>query len=256
MNGIWKAIAELSTELHPERIEALAARIAKLGSANDFEKAKSSIGSIADTDVLDRLGEVWRATSDISPSELAVSLRAASATANLIGSRETIEMVWTGPTTGLVPSRHTEQVLLEVIGAARRSLYLVSFVAYNIGAVVEAIRSAIDMGVKVDILLEASTSHGGTLDIDSVRMFSQQIPSANIYTWSQAAKAASEWTGVVHAKCAVADGELAFITSANLTMAAMERNMELGVVVHGGHLPDQLARHLEALITTGIIERV
>lgn len=53
-----------------------------------------------------------------------------------------------------------------------------------------------------------------------------------------------------------ADGELAFITSANLTSAAMERNMELGVLVKGGELPFELQRHLEALISTKIIEKV
>jgi len=63
-------------------------------------------------------------------------------------------------------------------------------------------------------------------------------------------------TGAVHAKCAVSDGKLAFITSANLSTAAMERNMELGVLVRGGHLPDELHRHLNALVATETVERV
>jgi hypothetical protein len=36
----------------------------------------------------------------------------------------------------------------------------------------------------------------------------------------------------------------------------MERNMELGVLVKGGELPFELHRHLEALISTKVIERV
>lgn len=51
-------------------------------------------------------------------------------------------------------------------------------------------------------------------------------------------------------------GTLAFITSANLTSAAMERNMELGVLVKGGELPFELHRHLEALISAKVIEKV
>ena len=62
--------------------------------------------------------------------------------------------------------------------------------------------------------------------------------------------------GSVHAKCAVADDRIAFLTSANLSEAAMERNMELGVLVRGGHLPEELHRHLEALVKTGVVTRV
>jgi hypothetical protein len=36
----------------------------------------------------------------------------------------------------------------------------------------------------------------------------------------------------------------------------MERNMELGVLVKGGELPFEHHRHLEALISTKVIEKV
>jgi phosphatidylserine/phosphatidylglycerophosphate/cardiolipin synthase-like enzyme len=51
----------------------------------------------------------------------------------------------------------------------------------------------------------------------------------------------------------VADGRLAFITSANLTKRAMEGNMEIGILVRGGALPDNLHRHLEMLVAMEII---
>ena len=41
----------------------------------------------------------------------------------------------------------------------------------------------------------------------------------------------------MHVKAAVADSRIAFLSSANLTEAALERNMELGVLIRGGHLP-------------------
>jgi len=37
--------------------------------------------------------------------------------------------------------------------------------------------------------------------------------------------------GVLHAKAVVADDEAVFITSANLTEAALDRNIELGVLI-------------------------
>jgi phosphatidylserine/phosphatidylglycerophosphate/cardiolipin synthase-like enzyme len=82
------------------------------------------------------------------------------------------------------------------------------------------------------------------------------FPSVNTYTWDpEKNPGTSQLTGAVHAKCAIADGELAFITSANLSSAAMERNMELGVLVRGGNIPTELHKHLESLITSGILSR-
>ena len=40
-----------------------------------------------------------------------------------------------------------------------------------------------------------------------------------------------------HRHTVTMDGRLAFVTSANLTSVAMERNMELGVLLRGGAVP-------------------
>ena len=72
------------------------------------------------------------------------------------------------------------------------------------------------------------------------------LPSVRLYAWQEKAEPFSN--GCVHAKVAVADRGICFITSANLTGYAMEKNMEAGVLVRGGHLPDELHRHLEALV--------
>jgi phosphatidylserine/phosphatidylglycerophosphate/cardiolipin synthase-like enzyme len=58
----------------------------------------------------------------------------------------------------------------------------------------------------------------------------------------------------MHAKCAVADRRLAFVTSANLTGAAMTDNMELGLVVRGGDVPKRISNHFDALIGTGTLK--
>jgi phosphatidylserine/phosphatidylglycerophosphate/cardiolipin synthase-like enzyme len=79
------------------------------------------------------------------------------------------------------------------------------------------------------------------------------VPSAEIYTWRQ--KPEPFVDGKVHAKVAVIDGARAFITSANLTGHALEKNMEAGVAIHGGPVPRTLRDHLEALIDVGVIGR-
>jgi phosphatidylserine/phosphatidylglycerophosphate/cardiolipin synthase-like enzyme len=60
----------------------------------------------------------------------------------------------------------------------------------------------------------------------------------------------------MHAKAAVADSRIAFLTSANLTDAALERNMELGVLIRGGALPAAIDRLIDALVERGELQSV
>lgn len=54
--------------------------------------------------------------------------------------------------------------------------------------------------------------------------------------------------GVLHAKAVVVDDRAAFITSANLTGAAFDHNIEVGVLSRGRGLAASLARHFRVLI--------
>ena len=60
----------------------------------------------------------------------------------------------------------------------------------------------------------------------------------------------------LHAKCAVADGRILFISSANLTEYAMALNMELGVLINGGELPGRVVDHFGRLIENGTLRRM
>lgn len=257
MDDLLAVIAELGLELHPDRVSTVASKIGTLGSVEQFDLARSSFGPNTDKELVRLLCQVWLNNKDASPQDVAFALRGASAAAVLRETRGSVELVWTGPLTGQVPVRHTEQVLCEVIKSAKRRLFLVSFVAYEVDSIIQALRGAIGRQVQVGLLLESSDNHGGRVSHDSVITMKRVLPSIDVYIWSSEKKSLDgQFPGAVHAKCAVADGELAFITSANLTSAAMERNMELGVLVKGGDLPTELYRHIDALISTKIIEKV
>lgn len=256
MDDLLKVIAELSLELHPDRLSTVAAKIKTLDSVEQFPLIRSSFGPNVDKELVDRMDWAWRNGGNISPSDVAAAIQGASAAATLRESCGAVELVWTGLPSGLVPVRHTEQVLCEVIEAAKRRLFLVSFVAYEVDVIIRALRGAIARQVQINVLLESSYKHGGQVTYDSVKAMKSTLPSIDVYVWSSNRKSFPEHlAGAVHAKCAVADGERAFITSANLTCAAMERNMELGVLVKGGKLPFELHRHLDALISTKVIEK-
>lgn len=179
-------------------------------------------------------------------------LVAASHSSAKESAHQSVELVWTGPKTPFVSTRRTEQALLEVIGAATQTLFITSFVAYDVSAIVKALNVATERGVSISMLLESSLDQGGSIPFDAIGKMRALIPSANLYAWRERAAAFSG--GKVHAKIAVADDDLCFITSANLTGHAMEQNMEAGVLISGGHIPQLLADHLRALISTRVVE--
>lgn len=108
-----------------------------------------------------------------------------------------------------------------------------------------------DSGVRLCVLFEAPASRGGTLGYDPAAKICSLVSTVETFTWKD--KPEPFVDGKVHAKVAVADGARAFITSANLTTHALEKNMEAGVLVYGGPVPRTLRDHLQALIDVGVI---
>lgn len=255
MDDLWRVIGELAATMHPDRITSVADAISRLRSVDEFNRLGQSFGPHADQERIARLRAAWSATR-ISPVEIAAAFRGAAQVAALLEGNGAVELVWTGPKTGLIPTRHTEQVILEVLDSARSDVFLVSYVFYKASSIVKALNTCVDRSVDVRILLESSTDHGGSLRGDAIGAMHDAVPGARIYLWDPAARNpdGDEVSASVHAKCVVADRNLAFVTSANLTSAALERNMELGVLIRGGTVPDRLRSHLDALVATKVIK--
>lgn len=240
---------ELAERYGEEKIRLLAERI---DGAKTMEAVSGRVSDLAgwiERPDLDRLRDVCRSVPDLDPKLCAESLRTAALAMEKAKNDMKVALVWTGPDTSFVHPRKTESVMLETIGRAKKSLFLVSYVAYDVDSIVVALRQASERGVKVEILMESTGEYGGRINMDSIGLFRKELPDATLYWWNEPGAS-------VHAKCVVADGEVAFVTSANLTGAAMERNMELGVSIEGGDVPRNLHDHLRALVDTGVIERV
>lgn len=252
MKALSEAVAHIAMEVHPERIEAICSALGVGQNANIFGAVRSGLGAAFSPRLMQAFEAALSANPHVTSGELSAMFRASSTTAALAAGALSVELVWTGPGTGMVPVRHTAQVLTGLIAEARERLFLVSFVAYHVGAVIDALQRAVDRGVQVSMLLERSKEHGGNVTVDSIEMLRRNLPGAQLYEWDKTTADAAP-SASVHAKCAVADGEVAFVTSANLSDAAMERNMELGVLVRGGQLPSLLDRHLTALVTTKLL---
>jgi phosphatidylserine/phosphatidylglycerophosphate/cardiolipin synthase-like enzyme len=253
MEPLLMAATDLVALLSPSRIEALADRVRGSMPVEKAGNLHQLVTTPAARAALDRLTTAWRQT-EISGDVLAGILVGAAFARQQTKRESSVELVWTGPTTPFVATRRTEQVLLDLIDYAHNDLFLVSFVAYDVSSVVDALNAAIGRDVDIRILMETSTSHGGTLSVDPIATMRHCVPAAALYVWTD--RPAPFTKGRVHAKVAVADRTTAFVTSANLTGHALEKNMEAGLVISGGHLPSDLHAHLHALIDTKVIRRV
>ena len=60
-------------------------------------------------------------------------------------------------------------------------------------------------------------------------------------------------SGVLHAKAVVADDEAVLVTSANLTEAALDRNIEIGLLVRDRALAASMTMHFRVLIDRGFL---
>jgi len=244
------AISAIAAGLHPERAISLSLELAKSSSADTGRSVRSILSPVVVAPLLDELMALLTVSPDISSRDVGIMLAAASAASKQESNiASSVELVWTGPDTGLVPIRQTEQVLTGLIDKAESRLFVVSFVAYRVGPVIEALQRAVSRGVELRILLEQFSDRGGSVTTDSMKTLKSNVPKAIIYEWNREIHT-KEGGASVHAKCAVADGRLAFVTSANLTEAAMERNMELGVLLSGGPTPQILENHLMSLVET------
>lgn len=59
-----------------------------------------------------------------------------------------------------------------------------------------------------------------------------------------------------HAKCVVVDDEVAFITSANFTDWAQERNVEAGALIRSRAFATQLRLQFDALVHIKAVKRL
>ncbi|MDP1757789.1 MAG: DISARM system phospholipase D-like protein DrmC [Pseudohongiella sp.] len=250
MEKLLDAIAELARQVSPEKVQAIASRVRRTEAHKAAAELAGVVGTPLASGAVEQLTEAWRATT-VTADELASMLLAASHIFAKAAAEQSTELVWTGPTTPYVSARRTEQALLQVINAAKMSLFMTSFVAYNVSAIVKALNEASNRGVLISMLLELSQGHGGNITFDALGKMKALVPAAHLYAWRD--KTESFSGGSVHAKVAVADTSICFITSANLTGYAMEKNMEAGVLIKGGPIPRMLAEHLRLLVETEVI---
>lgn len=190
---------------------------------------------------------------------VAVALQTAAASEQAHRDSQSVELVWTGPDTEEIPFRRTEQAILQVLDSARDTVTLVSFAVYRIPNVGKALVRAAHRGVRLTVIVETPDKLKGENEYSTLRALGDDVAAcSSVYYWPLENRAKDEngKVGILHVKCAVADGRRMFLSSANFTEYAFTINMELGLLVTGGKVPAQVERHFERLVAAGALLRV
>lgn len=256
--GLGSAIARAALRLPADQIEGLAQSLESAGSSTTTG-LDSALKAYATPEYRGAVRPIADALAAhrISGVAAALALRSAAAATAALRAEHEIDIVWTGPATPYVAIRRTREVLLELIDAACHDLVIVSFAAYKVPAIVEAIGRALDRGVQVRLVLETRADSGGALSVDARKAFEGLGDRVTYWVWpADRRKEFTSQQAAQHVKAAIADYTHALVTSANLTGSGVSGNMELGVYFKGGPLPGRLASHFRELMAHDILRRV
>ncbi len=207
-----------------------------------------------------RFMNAWAGDAADAPSTgVAWGLRAAARTITRERAQESVELVWTGPNPMGTPLRRTDGALLEVINAAERTLTIVTFAAYKVPSVAVALIDAARRGVAIRVVIESAQISEGKVAFEGIAALGPNVRRmAAVYVWPLDQRETDEQGrhGSLHVKCAVADTVMLLISSANLTQYALTLNMELGLLVRGGTVPNRVVEHLDYLIQRKVLMQV
>lgn len=174
------------------------------------------------------------------------------------------DLVWSGPEVDGLHARDTRRVYQELVRSANESVWMCTYAFFDGPRAFADIADRLDSNprLRVTLLLNLQRSRGDTTASDQlVRRFTDRFWSTD---WPGEVRPAVFYdprsldidgpTGVLHAKAVVVDDESVFVTSANLTEAAFDRNIELGVLMRDRALATSIARHFQILIDHELLQ--
>lgn len=173
------------------------------------------------------------------------------------------DLVWSGPEVSGLHARDTRRVFEELLGSAERSVWASTYAFFDGPRAFKVLAERMDerTNIGVTLLLNIQRKRGDTTAADQlVRRFADRFWTTD---WPGSFRPrvfydprALEFegpAGVLHAKAVVVDDEVAFVTSANLTEAALDRNIELGLLVRDQALAASISTYFRTLIEKGLL---
>lgn len=173
------------------------------------------------------------------------------------------DLVWSGPEVPGLHARNTRRVYEELLGSAERSVLASTYAFFDGPKAFHTLAHRMDerTEIGVTLLLNIQRKKGDTSAADQlVRRFADRFWSTD---WPGSCRPSVFYdprallpegpSGILHAKAVVVDDEAVFVTSANLTDAALDRNIETGILVRDHAIGASVSSHFRALIDRGLL---
>jgi phosphatidylserine/phosphatidylglycerophosphate/cardiolipin synthase-like enzyme len=188
-----------------------------------------------------------------------------------------VELVWTSPEDLPSAARETSVVVRSLCQAARRRVLLANFAFDRPRSKDEAAKERarwlwrplaenMDGNPELEVTLIAEIARKQDDERDEADLVAAFVdnfrrnlwPGERLPTIYYDERSARPWAqtrehSCMHAKCIVVDDEQVFVTSANFSSVAQERNIEVGVVVREARLAGQLRGEFERLLAAGVL---
>jgi phosphatidylserine/phosphatidylglycerophosphate/cardiolipin synthase-like enzyme len=189
----------------------------------------------------------------VSDVELVAYLRGVAAGYRQRTNALQVQTVWTGPSSHRVPLRATAQVLVDLVVGAHSHLLLMTYSATPYPPLITGLGAAIERDVCVDVVVETLQGAGSALSGAEPAAAFAGVTGAKLWQWAPTARPAG---ARMHAKIAVADRMALLVSSANLTSSGIDKNIEAGILIHGGTAPLRVVEHFTELTATGVLIRL
>lgn len=168
------------------------------------------------------------------------------------------DLVWSGPEVPGLHARDTRRVYEEVLGSASHSIWASTYAFFDGPKAFEVLAKRMDEvpDLEVTLLLNIQRLKGNQTKADDVvlkfaeRFWKKDWPGKTkprVFYDPRSLDLESK-SSVLHAKAVVKDEEVVFVTSANFTEAALDRNIELGLLLTDRALALSINSHFRVLI--------
>ena len=176
------------------------------------------------------------------------------------------DLVWSGPEVPGLHARNTRRVFEELLGSAEQTIWASTYAFFDGHKAFEILARRMESTpeLKVTLLLNIERKRGDTTKAEHLvtkfanHFWEKDWPGSsrpNIY-FDPRSLDPKRPSGVLHAKALVSDDERVFVTSANLTEAALDQNIEIGLLVRDHALASSLVCHFQGLIDQKLLHRL
>ena len=185
-------------------------------------------------------------------------------------TRDNIELVWTGIDPKGSTTRDTSVVVRELFELAQSSVLIVSY-ALDSGSkarqIFEGLANKMDCNSKLNVRMFVNIHRLHKSKVPSsilLREFSEKFRNEiwpgkrlpEVYYDPRSLEGETQNKACLHAKCLVIDERYLFITSANFTEAAHERNIEAGVLIDDTNFAKSICFQIDSLVNRNLLCRL